>query len=74
MPQELRFFLFKIEGFGHFWALFLNRFVKYGHFECFWEVMFFPFLVTENQMCPTGSKTSEKKVGGGGQTPYGRIP
>ena len=69
MPQELRFFLFKIEGFGHFWALFLNIFFKYGHFGCFGEVLFFPFSVTKNQMCPTGSITSENKGGEGGSDP-----
>ena len=60
VPQELRFFLFEIEGFGHFWALFLNRFFKYGHFGCFWEVMFFPFFGDQNSNVPHGFHNFQK--------------
>ena len=63
--SRVKVFLFKIEGFGHFWALFSNRFGQYGHFACFWEVIFSPFLVTKTQMCLTASITSENKGGGG---------
>ena len=52
--SRVKVFLFKIEGFGHFWALFLNRFFKYGHFGCFWEVMFFPFFGDQNSNVPHG--------------------
>ena len=45
---------------------------KYGHFKCFWKVLFFPFFCYQNQMCSNGSITPENK--GGGQTPYGRFP
>ena len=52
------------EGYGHFGALFLKVYFKYGHFGCFWEVLFFNFFVTKNQMCLTGSITSKNKDGG----------
>ena len=47
---------------------------KYGHFESFWKVLFFPFLGTKTIMCLIGSITAKNKGGGGGgQTPYGRL-
>ena len=39
-------------------------YVKYGHFGCFWEVLFFPFLVINHQMCLMGSITSTNRGGG----------
>ena len=58
MPQELRFFLFEIEGFGHFWALFLNRFfLNMAILGVFGKLCFSPFLVIKIQMRLTGSIT-----------------
>ena len=39
----------------------LNIFSKYGQFGCFWKVLFSPFFVTKNQICPTSSDNSENK-------------
>ena len=73
VPQELRFLLFKIEGYRHFYTQFLKKYFKYGHFRCFWELMFFTFLVTKNQMCLTGSITSKNKGGRGVRPTVGNI-
>ena len=53
---------------GHFSK---KVYIKYGHFRCFWEVLFFPIFVTKIEMCLTGSITSENK--GGGSDPLRKI-
>ena len=65
----------KIRGGGLGWLdPVMDTFRHFFHkvsFKCgrFWEVLFSPFFVTKNQMCPIDSMTSENKGGGGGFGP-----
>ena len=46
-------FLFVSIKYGYFGELFLEKYFKYDNFGSFWEVLFIPFYVTKNKMCPT---------------------